>query len=94
MLKEYFKIFSFGVFVEVLTQQNSAFCVMINYSAVVHPELMKQFPSRHAITPSISTPYASMFRVAPKLQYGSRTFTKIRQNLLIGREFQLPSGNW
>ena len=56
---------------------------------MVHPLMMTQFPSRHAITTSISTHYASMFRVAPKHQYGSRHTTKIQETFLICHEFQL-----
>jgi len=41
ILKEYFKIFFFGVdVVGDLTEKDSPVCVMITYSAVIHLELM------------------------------------------------------
>ena len=95
ILKQYFKVFSFG-FVKwggFQTPKGSPFCVVILYSAMVHPALITQFPSRYAITPSISTPYTSMFWVPLNFHMVHVLSLKFSK-LLIGHEFQLQSGKW
>ena len=77
------------VVVVVLTSIVSPFCCTIVYSAMVHPQLMRQFPSRHAITPSISSHYV---QGCPKTPIWITSSTKIPQNFLIGHEFQMSSG--
>jgi len=53
-----------------------------------------QFPSCHALTPSIYPSLYDHVQCFAKLQYVSRPATKIPQNFLIGPKLKLPSGRW
>ena len=71
-------------------------CVVVIYSAMIHLWLMKQFPSDLDITPSISSPYTTMFSVAPNSNMDHVLPLKFRKIFSsdLNSNFRLVSGVW